>query len=154
SPVHVDSMGLGGSGLPGGPQLNLTMAGVEAAVGKEKLRAERAADGAARRSAHRGSWGANKFERWKAGIENHEAAGQLDNTTSLNAARVPFATYINSIHNRIHPIFADEFLASLESLPTSNKLNQSTLITHLEIVLNKEQGKIIRMGVTRTSGVT
>src|SRR6185312_13328745 len=33
SPVHVGALGLGGAGMPGGPQLNLNMAGVQAAVG-------------------------------------------------------------------------------------------------------------------------
>ena len=30
--------------------------------------------------------------------------------TALNTARVPFASYLNTIHGRIHPIFADDFL--------------------------------------------
>jgi len=153
SPVHVGSLGLGGAGLPGGPQLNLDMKGVEAAVGAEQLRAERAADGAARRSAHRGSWEKNKFQKWRPAIENYEPAVELGNTTALNAARVPFATYLNTIHNRVHPIFAEEFLAALDSLPKGHTLNQN-LITHLEIVLNKDTGKIVRMGVTKASGTT
>ena len=152
-PVRVGSVGLGAPGALGGPNINLTMAGVEAAVGSEKLKAERAADGAARRSAHRGSWEANKFERWRAAIENYEPSVKLGNQTSLNAARVPFATYINTIHNRLHPIFAEEFLASLDGLPPSHQLNQE-LVTHLEIVLGKDDGRIVRLGVTKASGVT
>ena len=37
TPVHVGALGLGGTGMPGGPKLNLNMAGVEAAVGNEQL---------------------------------------------------------------------------------------------------------------------
>jgi hypothetical protein len=66
---------------------------------------------------------------------------------------VPFATYINTIHNRLHPIFAEEFLASLDGLPPSHSLNQE-LVTHVEIVLSKDEGRIVRMGITRASGVT
>jgi hypothetical protein len=153
SPVHVGSLGLGGMGLPGGPQLNLDMKGVENAVGAEQLKAERAADGAARRSAHRGSWEKNKFQKWRPAIENYEPSVELGNTTALNAARSPFATYLNTIHNRIHPIFAEEFLDALNSLPKGHTLNQN-LITHLEIVLSKDTGKIVRMGVTKASGTT
>lgn len=153
-PVHVGALGLGGTGLPGGPQLNLTMKGVEAAVGEEQLRAERAADGASRRSAHRGSWEKNKFQKWRAAIENYEPLVELGNQTSLNAARMPFATYINTIHNRIHPIFAEEFLVALDGLPRDNPLVRANNITHLEIVLNKDTGRVVRMGVTRSSGVT
>ena len=153
SPVHVGALGLGGLGMPGGPQLNLNMKGVEAAVGNEQLRAERAADGAARRSAHRGGWEKNKFQKWKPAIENYEPSVELGNTTALNAAAAPFATYLTTIHNRLHPIFAEEFLASLDNLAKSHPLNQM-LITHLEIVLNKDTGRIVRMGVTKSSGAT
>ena len=121
------------------------MAGVERRWVTTKLKAERAADGAARRSAHRGSWETNKFERWRAAIENYEPSVKLGNQTSLNAARVPFATYINAIHNRLHPIFAEEFLASLDNLPTSHALNQN-LVTHIEIVLSKDDGRIVADG--------
>ncbi|MGK4005650.1 hypothetical protein WMF31_23690 [Sorangium sp. So ce1036] len=153
SPVRVGSLGLGAPGLPGGPNLNLNMAGVQAAVGDEKLRAERAADGASRRSAHRGSWETDKWKKWRAAIENYDPSVKPGNQTSLNAARVPFATYINMIHNRLHPIFADEFLTSLDSLPKSHAFNQNR-VTHLEIVLNKDSGHVVRLGVTKPSGMT
>lgn len=153
NPVDVRSLGLGARGAPGGLNLNVDLAQVEAAVGDKQLRAERAADGESRKSKHRGSFDPGKFERWRAAIENYEPSVKLGNQTSLNAARVPFATYINSIHNRLHPIFAEEFLASLDNLPTSHQLNQD-LVTHLEIVLSREEGRIVRMGVTRQSGST
>ena len=153
SPVRIGSLGLGGTGFPGGPQINLDLKGVERAVGAEQLRAERAADGAARRSAHRGSFEKNRFQKWKAAIENYEPSVELGNTTALNAAQAPFATYLNTIHNRIHPIFAEEYLASLDSLSRSHQLNQD-LITHLEIVVSRDSGKVVRLGVTKTSGAT
>lgn len=148
NPVHPSETGLN----RGGP-FNLNSDTFEKAVGQEQLRAERAADGAARRSAHRGSMETNKFERLRAAIENYEPSVKLGNQTSLNAARVPFATYINAIHNRLHPIFAEEFLGLAESHPNT-MFNNMNLVTHLEIVLNKEQGRIVRLGVTRASGVT
>lgn len=154
SPVRVGSLGLGAPGLPGGPNLNLSMAGVEEAVGHEKLRAERAADGASRRSAHRGSWETNKWQKWRAAIENYDPSVKPGNQTSLNAARVPFATYINMIHNRLHPIFAEEFLEALSKLPKGHAFNDYNLVTHLEIVLNKDNGRIVRLGVTKPSGMT
>jgi hypothetical protein len=153
SPVHVGSIGLGGAGAPGGPNLNLTMAGVESVVGKEKFKTEREADGAARRSARLGSYEKNKFDRWRAAIENYEPAVKEGNQTSLNAAASPFATYLTTIHNRLHPIFAEEFLDSLESLPKSHVLN-GDLVTVLEVVLSPAEGRIVGMGVVRGSGVT
>jgi hypothetical protein len=153
SPVNVRSMGLGAEGAPGKPNPNVKLTDVIAGVGEKQLKAERAADGASRRSKHRGSWETNKFERWRAAIENYEPSVKVGNQTSLNAARVPFATYINSIHNRLHPIFAEEFLASLDNLPRAHDLNKD-LVTHIEIVLSKDEGRIVRMGVTKASGET
>lgn len=151
SPIDVRSLGLGGSGLPG--VANLTQRGVEQAVGEEQLRAERMADGASRRKRHRGSSHMTSFDRMRAAVENYEPSVKLGNQTNLNAAAVPFAGYLNSIHNRLHPIFADEFLRSLDNLPLTDAQNQRKLTTHLEIVLSAADGRLVRMGVTKQSGV-
>lgn len=153
NPVKVGNVGLGAPGEPGGPKLNLDMSQVVASVGDKQLAAERAADGAARRSAHRGQGPKNNFDKYRAAIENYDPSVKEGNQTALNAARVPFASYINMIHNRLHPIFAEEFLGALENLPPSHALN-GELVTHVEIVLNKDDGRIVRLGVTRASGVT
>jgi hypothetical protein len=76
------------------------------------------------------------------------------NQTALNTARVPFASYLNTIHNRLHPVFADSFLGSLGSLPNSHPMNQRDLKVFLEIVVGSDDGRLVRMGVTKTSGVT
>ncbi len=140
------------AGTPGVARLSQRT--IEAVVGRKQLEAERAADGASRRSAHRGSWEGNKFERWRPAIENYDPTVKLGNQTALNAARVPFAGYINTIHNRLHPIFAEEFLEFLDGMPSDSPLNDADLVTHLEIVLSRDEGKIVRLGVTRASGVT
>jgi hypothetical protein len=86
-------------------------------------------------------------------VEGYTPSVKLGNTTALNAARVPFATYLVAMHNRIHPIFTDQFIASLASLPAGHPLN-GALATSLEIVIDGATGKIVRMGVTKPSGVT
>jgi hypothetical protein len=153
NPVRVQSMGFGAPGLPGGLNINLTMAGLEAAVGADKLKAERAADGEARRAKHRGANGEKDKLDWRAAVENYEPSVKTGNQTSLNAAANAFATYLNTMHNRIHPIFAEEFLQSLSSLPPGHKFNEN-LVTFVEIVLNKDDGKIVRAGITKASGFT
>jgi TonB family protein len=125
-----------------------------AAVGRDQLGRERIADGERRRSKHRGAWRTVGMERWRPAIENYNSSVKPGNQTALNTARVPFATYLNQIHNRLHPIFADSFLASLESLPADSPLNKPDMRTNLEIVLDKDEGKIVKMGVTRSSGST
>jgi len=39
------------------------------------------------------------------------------------------------MHNRIHPIFAESFLESLDGLPATHPMNDKHLVTRLEIVL-------------------
>jgi TonB family protein len=145
--------GLGGNPGPGRVNLNLTQQGVIAAVGQDQLRKEREADGERRKSDHRGSWQASNFERWRSAIDNYVSSVKPGNQTALNTAAVPFATYLNGMHNRIHPIFADTFLGSLESLPASHVLSDQKLMTRLEIVLSRD-GHLIKMGIVKTSGVT
>jgi TonB family protein len=55
------------------------------------------------------------------------------------------------MHRRIHRLFADGFLADLENLPSNNPLNDRSLVTTLEIILD-DTGRIHRLGVARTSG--
>jgi hypothetical protein len=151
----LNLLGLGAQGTtPGGVNLNLSPRMAYAAVGQDRLTKERQADAERRKSAHRGSWRATGIERWRAAIENYVASVKPGNQTALNTARVPFASYLNQIHNRLHPIFADSFLASLDRLPSSHPLNRADMSTNLEIVLDREEGKIVRMGITKTSGVT
>jgi TonB family protein len=152
SPVER-SFGLGGNPGPGRVNLNLDNKGVVAAVGADELRREREADGERRRSEHRGVWTASNFDRWRSAIENYVSSVKNGNQTALNTAAVPFATYLNGMHNRIHPIFADSFLASLDNLPATHALNDQHLITRLEIVLTRD-GHIVKMGIVKTSGVT
>ena len=153
SPMNVSWLGLGGHPGPGQVNLNLTQAGVVAIVGSDQLRKEREADGERRRSEHRGSWIASSFERWRSAIENYVSSVKPGNQTALNTAAVPFASYLNAMHNRIHPLFAESFLESLDNLPASHPMNDQHLVTRLEIVLTKD-GHVQKMGIVRTSGIT
>jgi TonB family protein len=150
---RVSSLGLGGTPGPGQVNLNLTHTGVVATVGLDQLHKEREADGERRRSEHRGAWAASGFERWRSAIENYVSSVKPGNQTALNTAQSPFATYLTMMHNRIHPIFAETFLGSLENLPRTNPLNDPKLLTTLEIVLSRD-GRLAKMGIVRTSGVT
>jgi hypothetical protein len=145
---------LGGQpGPKGGVNFNLTPGAAIAAIGVETIKRERELDGERRKSAHRGNWKASPIDKWRASIENYVASVKPGNTTALNTARVPFATFLNHIHNRLHPIFADDFLWSLNDLPKDHALNRK-LSTSLEVVVDGERGSIVRMGITKTSGVT
>ncbi len=146
-------LGLGADPGDGRPNLNLTHAGVMAAIGDDALRRDRMNDGERRRSEHRGTWQPSTLERWRSATENYVSSVKVGNQTALNAARVPFASYLHAIHNRIHPIFAEAFLGSLSGLPPTHPLNDVKMATHLEIILSP-RGEVVRMGIVKTSGVT
>jgi hypothetical protein len=147
--------GMASLGLtPGGLNPNLTSITALEAIGSDRLNQERVADGERRRSKHRGSWHPIGIDRWRSAIENYVASVQPGNQTELNTARSAFANYLNDIHQRLHDEFAFKFLGSLDALPGDSPLNREDLTTHIEIVLSKDDGHIVRMGVTRASGST
>jgi TonB family protein len=145
--------GLGVQAPPGMLNTNLNQGQIASIVGQDNLRKLREADGERRKSEHRGSWVASNFERWRSAIENYVSSVKPGNQTALNTAAVPFASYLNGMHNRIHPIFADSFLDSLDALPATHPMNDQHLVTRLEIVLTKE-GHLKKMGIVKTSGIT
>lgn len=152
---YEDLLGFGASGTTtSGINLNLTPGLAKDAIGVDQLSRERRADGARRRSQHLGSWKMAGIERWRSAIENYVPMVKPGNQTALNSARSPFGTYLSLIHNRLHPIFADWFLQSLNSLPSNHPMNRFDLSTNLEIVLDQDEGRVVKQGVTKTSGVT
>lgn len=146
-------LGLGADPGDGKPNLNLSHGAVAAVIGEDALRRDRMNDGERRRSEHRGTWQPSSLERWRSATENYVSSVKVGNQTALNAARVPFASYLHAIHNRIHPIFAEAFLGSLTNLPPTHPLNDLRMQTHLEIVLSP-RGEVVKMGIVKTSGVT
>jgi TonB C terminal len=80
-------------------------------------------------------------------------AARLGDAAALGAARVPFASYLVAMHNRIHPLFADQALKRLESLPAGHPLNGNLGVV-IEIVLARDTGKVVRLGVIKSSGET
>jgi TonB family protein len=145
--------GLGQSAAPGALNANLNQTQVAAIVGSDNLRKLREADGERRKSEHRGAWASSNFDKWRSAIENYVSSVKPGNQTALNTAQVPFASYLNGMHNRIHPIFAESFLDTLDGLPPNHPMNDQHLVTRLEIVLTKD-GHLRKMGIVKTSGLT
>jgi TonB family protein len=85
-------------------------------------------------------------------IERYKPVVKRDNTSSLQGIALPFATYINAIHTRLHPAFAEE-LAAFNLLPRSQALS-GDLITVLEAAVSPADGRLVRVGIVRGSGVT
>jgi hypothetical protein len=150
-----DWFGLGsGAVTSSGINLNLSHADAVAVVGEKQLTEDRRMDRLRRRSQRAGAWKKVGLERWRSAIENYVPMVKPGNTTALNAAKSPFASYLNDIHNKIHPIFADDYLSSLRRLPGTDPQNRPELVAHAEIILSKEDGSLVKAGIVRHSGVT
>lgn len=148
-------LGYGSQGVTErGVNLNLSHAAAQAMTGADEIARMRQRAGEKRLSQHRGSFQNMGIEKWRPALENYVATVKPGNQTALNTAHVPFAGYLNQIHQRLHEVFADGFLASLESLPPDHPLSDQDMSTHVEIALSREDGRIVRMGITKSSGVT
>lgn len=145
--------GLDGSGPNGMGKLAIKEKDFKAAVGMDELDRLKKVDAETKLSMHRGAWKSSSLERWRSAIENYTPGVKPGNQTNLGTAAAPWATYLAQIHVRLHPIFADGFVDSLDDLPKSHPLNDQTLITRMEIVL-KPDGRIDHLGIVRPSGVT
>lgn len=65
----------------------------------------------------------------------------------------PWAELLAAMHRQLHPLFAEQYLRSLESLPASSPLSDRRLVVEVGIQLVPRTGEIRRIAVTRTSGV-
>ncbi len=104
-----------------------------------------------RRSEARGSYAEN-WRQTREAIENFTPSVRVGNQTALRTAASPFAAYLTAMHRRIHRFFADTFLAGLESGRADSPLNDPTLHTMVEIVLERD-GSVHRVGIVRGSGL-
>jgi TonB family protein len=71
----------------------------------------------------------------------------------LGNARVPFARYVIDVHARLHPYFADGFLASLDRLPATDPRNDRSLFTEVAFVVEGKSGHLHSVEVYGSSGV-
>lgn len=65
----------------------------------------------------------------------------------------PWAELVTQIHKRVHPLFADQYLVSLDSLPSDSPLQDQSLYAQLELHINQSTGELATIGLRRSSGV-
>jgi TonB family protein len=93
-------------------------------------------------------------ENYRSAVENYQVLVTQTNQRPIGPVAAPhFARYLNEIHCRLHPIFADSFLAGLDQLPAAHQLNDPSLTVTLELVFDA-RGHLARRGVVQSSGVT
>jgi TonB family protein len=92
--------------------------------------------------------------RYATALNGYRSSVAAGNPTSLGSSSVQmlWAQYMNAMHNRLHPLFSEQFLGRLDQLDATDALNEKALMVRLEIALDA-RGRIARLGVVHSSGL-
>ena len=66
-------------------------------------------------------------------------------------AKIAWARYVVAIHAKLHPVFTDEYLASLCALDRGDALNDPKLTAEVELAIRAD-GAIANIGLISPSG--
>jgi TonB family protein len=142
--------GRAGKGGERGIKTQLEFEDYERIVGQDKAEEERKV---ARRtkSIRRGRW-EQKLAAVKSSLENFTPEVRPGNQTALKTRAAPFAVYIARMHRRIHELWGFGFLEDLDDKPAGHEMNDWTLWTKIEIVVNQD-GTVDKVNIAKPSGV-
>lgn len=134
------------------PRYAFTLSGheMDAAFGKDIDAAKRMAS--LDRSKKKGVWDGVR-DRYESPLENMIPEIRAGNTTALASRKHPFASYITAMHRGIHDLYAWGFLEGLPSRGANHPLNDNSLRTVVEIMLNGD-GTINKLTTVHHSGST
>jgi hypothetical protein len=135
----------------GAPDLRVSWTDFASLYGEEELRREREAWLEQRRSRSRGTNHEQRWQQFRAAIENYTPQVRPGNQTALNTRADPFAAYLAEVHRRIHARFADSFLHSLPSTVDAAFRANPAMHAKLELAFDPE-GRVARIGIVATSG--
>jgi TonB family protein len=98
-----------------------------------------------------GPWIASPANSWRSALHDYVPLVNLEGDGQVASGRV--AAFVNGMHARIHALFADWFLDSLDDRRSTEPLHDRHLFVRLEIVIAPD-GRIQRIGVVQSSGFT
>lgn len=124
----------------------------------EQVFAER--DETVREHAESHSQGKKLFENWeendarvRASLENFIHEVRPGNHTGVNAHKSVFASYLGSIHRKIHVRWANNYLMDLDLHERrGSPLNDPRLNTKLEFVITADSGEVESVNIVSSSG--
>ncbi len=91
----------------------------------------------------------------QATLENYITEVQPGNHTAVNAKVDKAASYINTIHRKIHPRWGGDYLPSLASrFGPSHPMNDPDLNAELEFVIDGKTGELTSVNIVDSSGKT
>lgn len=130
-------------------RLRLGYAAMEDAVGREELEAARGMARAEREAAGSATRRGERMAQFRFAAENFVGSVRPGNQTALRTRAAPYASWISSVHRRIHGYFAEEFLVHLPE--STGPLANPELYAEYEFVVDPT-GHVVTVGRRRTSG--
>ena len=127
---------------------SLSSSEMDAAFGKDLDGPRR--DASEQKSKKKGVWD-DARARYQSPLENMVPEIQPGNQTALGSRKHPFAAYIAQMHRPIHKGWAWGFLEGLDARGANHPLNDQSLRTVVEIVLNRD-GTIDKLTTVKYSG--
>lgn len=98
------------------------------------------------------NWRENE-QAMRASLENFIPHVEPGNHTSVNASAAEHASYIARMHRTIHANWGHGFLPRLErNFPSSHPLNDESLMTRVEIVIDADTGEVLETVRIQPSG--
>ena len=139
-------------GAPDRRRLETRLSGedYERIVGEDRVREEQEL-GRRQMSQRRGRW-ERRQQALRASLENFTPEVRPGNQTALSTRAEPFAVYIARMHRSIHELWGFGFLDELSRKPARHELNDWSLRTRLEIVIDSD-GSVARTTIVQPSGV-
>ena len=148
------AIGLGAHVPAGQTNINLSISDLPSIMSDDERHRIVAAEEGRRLAAHRERFSGMGIGQWRSAIEGYVPAIHVGNQKPLGPAQRPFLAYLKTMQRRIYPIFADDFVEWLRTLPSEHPLRRPHLSTRIEIALDAASGAIAKMGVVLASGVT
>jgi TonB family protein len=102
-------------------------------------------------SKRRGRW-EKKLSAIQSSLENFTPEVRPGNQTALKTRAAPFAVYIARMHRTIHKLWGFGFLEDLDGKSSGHEMNNWSLWTKIEIVLNPD-GTVDKLTILKPSGV-
>jgi TonB family protein len=149
-PDHLESMKdlEGRDGPSARPSLRLSAKQYEYLFGDDK---DAAAALAKKQSSKKMGRFGQHLARIQSALENFVPEVRPGNQTELNTRAAPFAAFIARMHRSIHELWGFGFLEELDARPSSDPLNNRSLMTQLEIVLAGD-GTVDKVTIIKPSG--
>ncbi len=95
-----------------------------------------------------------RMDQWRTRIAESKPIVSAGDPSSTPPRATDWATYLDGIHAKIHHVFTDSFMASLDSLGKEHPINKNPeLYAEVELVIDGATGKLASERIIHASGI-